>query len=171
MTGATGMPRDRPRDGWRRPAWTPSVPGSTTVKLAAARPSRPPWRDRRGAHTLTAPMVRRSLLVALVLATAAACSSGSDAGAHKGDVAAVPVTVARAEQRDAPVTVRAIGTVEAYSTVALKPQVDGRLAQVHFTEGQEVKHDDLLFVLDTRPFEAALRQAEANLARDRALAE
>jgi hypothetical protein len=47
-------------------------------------------------------MVRRSLLVALVLATVAACSSGSDAGAHKGDAAAVPVTVARAEQRDAP---------------------------------------------------------------------
>jgi len=116
-------------------------------------------------------MVRRSLLVALVLATAAACSSGSDAGAHKGDVVAVPVTVARAEQRDAPVTVRAIGTVEAYSTVALKPQVDGRLAQVHFAEGQEVKRDDLLFVLDTRPFDAALRQAEANLARDRALGE
>ena len=114
-------------------------------------------------------MLRSSLLVALVLATVAACSSGD--AAHKGEVPAVPVTVARAEQRDAPVTVRAIGTVEAYSTVALKPQVDGRLAQVHFAEGQEVKRDDLLFVLDTRPFEAALRQAEANLARDRALAE
>jgi membrane fusion protein, multidrug efflux system len=114
-------------------------------------------------------MVRRSLLVGLMLATAA-CSSG-DAGAHKGEVAAVPVTVARAERRDAPVTVRAIGTVEAYSTVALKPQVNGRLAQVHFAEGQEVKRDDFLFVLDTRPFEATLRQAEANLARDRALAE
>jgi membrane fusion protein, multidrug efflux system len=114
-------------------------------------------------------MVRRSLLVGLMLATAA-CSSG-DAGAHKGEVAAVPVTVSRAERRDAPVTVRAIGTVEAYSTVALKPQVNGRLAQVHFAEGQEVKRDDFLFVLDTRPFEATLRQAEANLARDRALAE
>ena len=116
-------------------------------------------------------MVRRSLLVASVLATVAACSSGSDAVSHKADTAAVPVTVARAERRDAPVTVRAIGTVEAYSTVALKAQVDGKLAQVHFSEGQEVKRDDLLFVLDTRPFEAALRQAEANLARDRALAE
>src|SRR5215510_14853037 len=122
--------------------------GSTTVKLAATGPSGPPWRDRCGAHTLTVPMVRRSLLVALLLATAA-CSSGRDAGAHKGEVAAVPVTVARAERRDAPVTVRAIGTVEAYSTVALKAQVDGQLAKVHFTEGQEVKRDDLLFGLDT----------------------
>jgi multidrug efflux system membrane fusion protein len=115
-------------------------------------------------------MLRRSLL-ALVLVAATACSSGNDAGMHKGDVAAVPVTVARAERRDAPVTVRAIGTVEAYSTVALKPQVDGQLARVHFDEGQEVKRGDLLFELDRRPFEAVFRQAEANLARDRALAE
>jgi multidrug efflux system membrane fusion protein len=81
------------------------------------------------------------------------------------------VTVAAAVQRDAPVTLRAIGNVAAYSTVSLKAQVEGRVARVYFAEGQEVKRGDLLFALDARPFEAALRQAEGNLARDRAQAE
>jgi len=81
------------------------------------------------------------------------------------------VTVAPAVQKDAPVSLRAIGNVTAYSTVSLKAQVEGRVARVYFAEGQEVKRGDLLFALDARPFEAALRQAEANLARDRAQAE
>ncbi|MBI3785303.1 MAG: efflux RND transporter periplasmic adaptor subunit [Deltaproteobacteria bacterium] len=81
---------------------------------------------------------------------------------------AVPVTVATVQQRDVPVRIRAIGAVEAYSTVAVTPQVDGQLGQVHFKEGQWVKKDDLLFTIDPRPFEAALRQAQANLSRHNA---
>jgi multidrug efflux system membrane fusion protein len=78
----------------------------------------------------------------------------------------VPVKVATAVQKDVPVQLRAIGNVEAYSTVEVKPQIDGELARVYFEEGDEVKKGELLFLIDTRPFEAALRQAEANLARD-----
>lgn len=70
-----------------------------------------------------------------------------------------------------PVEVRGIGAVEAYSTVAVKAQVAGQLRAVHFREGQDVRTGDLLFTLDRRPFEAALREAEANLARDIAQAE
>ena len=109
------------------------------------------------------------LLVGLGLSSA--CSWGGGAAERPSEPPPVPVTVAPAVQKDAPVSLRAIGNVAAYSTVSLKAQVEGRVARVHFAEGQEVKRGDLLFALDARPFEAALRQAEANLARDRAQAE
>ena len=67
-----------------------------------------------------------------------------------------------------PLQIRAVGNVEAYSTVAVKSQVTGVLTQAHFKEGQDVKKGQLLFTIDPRPFEAALKQAEANLARDTA---
>ncbi|HSE48186.1 MAG TPA: efflux RND transporter periplasmic adaptor subunit [Terriglobales bacterium] len=81
---------------------------------------------------------------------------------------AVPVTVATAEQKTVPLTVRAIGAVEAFSTVEVKSQVAGQLVAVHFTEGQDVKKGQLLFSLDRRPFEAALQQAEGQLAKSQA---
>ena len=76
--------------------------------------------------------------------------------------------VARAVVKTVPIQLRAIGTVEAYSTVSVRSQIDGRIAEIHFQEGQDVKRGDLLVTIDPQPFEAALRQAEANLARDRA---
>jgi multidrug efflux system membrane fusion protein len=66
------------------------------------------------------------------------------------------------------VQIRAIGNVEAYSTVGIKSQVGGTLMSVHFKEGQDVNKGDLLFTIDPRPYEAALKQAEANLAKDNA---
>ena len=75
----------------------------------------------------------------------------------------MPVKVATAIQKDVPVELRAIGNVEAYSAVSIKALVSGELASVNFTEGQEVQKGDLLMRIDPRPFEAALRQAEANL--------
>jgi len=66
------------------------------------------------------------------------------------------------------VQLRAIGTVEPASTVTLRSQVEGIVAQVHFEEGQTVARDALLFTIDPRPFEAALRQAQAQLARNTA---
>jgi multidrug efflux system membrane fusion protein len=89
------------------------------------------------------------------------------AGAAQGQPAPVVVTLARSAT--VPVTLAAIGNVQAYSTVAVKSQVDGQILEVHFKEGQKVKKGDLLFTLDPRPYEAALRQAEANLAKDKAL--
>jgi multidrug efflux system membrane fusion protein len=80
----------------------------------------------------------------------------------------VPVGAATAEQRAVPVQVTTVGNVQAYTTVGVKSQVAGQIQQVHFTEGHEVKRGDLLFTIDPRPLEAAVRQAEANVARDRA---
>lgn len=81
---------------------------------------------------------------------------------------AVPVTVASVMLKTVPVELHAIGNGEAYSTINVKSQVDGQLEDVYFTEGQDVKKGDLIFKIDTRPFEAVLHQAEANLARDMA---
>jgi membrane fusion protein, multidrug efflux system len=78
------------------------------------------------------------------------------------------VVVATVSQRDVPINVDVIGNVEAYSTITVKAQVGGELNKVSFHEGDSVKKDDLLFTIDARPYEAAVSQAQANLARDTA---
>lgn len=78
----------------------------------------------------------------------------------------LPVRVSTATQKTVPVQLRAIGNVQAYSTVTVKSKVGGELVSVHFTEGQDVKKGDLLFTIDPRSFEAALKEAEAKLERD-----
>jgi membrane fusion protein, multidrug efflux system len=83
--------------------------------------------------------------------------------------AAVPVMVASVSQKNMPVQLESVGSVEAFSTVSIRTQVIGTITQVHFKEGQDVKQGDLLFTIDTRPFEAVLKQAEANLARNAAV--
>jgi multidrug efflux system membrane fusion protein len=80
----------------------------------------------------------------------------------------IQVSVATVAQQSVAVRIQAIGNVEAYSTVALKARVDGQIIEVNFKEGQEVKKGAVLFKIDARPFEATLRQAEANLLRDSA---
>jgi multidrug efflux system membrane fusion protein len=81
---------------------------------------------------------------------------------------AVPVTAAAVIQKTVPVQLTAIGNVEAYSTVSVKSQIGGILTRVHFKEGQDVNKGEFLFTIDPRPYEAALKQAEANLAKDTA---
>ncbi|HSP05886.1 MAG TPA: efflux RND transporter periplasmic adaptor subunit, partial [Acidobacteriota bacterium] len=78
----------------------------------------------------------------------------------------VPVVVGKVVQKEMPVQLHAVGTVEAVSTVMIKPQAAGLLLSIHFKEGQEVKKGDLLFTIDKRPYEATLAQARANLAKD-----
>jgi multidrug efflux system membrane fusion protein len=80
----------------------------------------------------------------------------------------VPVLAAAAVLKDVPVQLTAIGNVEAYSTVEVNSRIGGQLVLVHFKEGQDVNKGDILFTIDPRPFEAALKQAEANLVRDTA---
>jgi membrane fusion protein, multidrug efflux system len=115
------------------------------------------------------------LVVACALAVSACTGDRAESKAEKtptkqGQSAQrrlpVPVAVARAEQKPMPVQIEAIGTVEAYAVVAVKAQVGGELLRIHFTEGQDVKRGEVLFTIDPRPFEAAVAQAEANLAKD-----
>jgi multidrug efflux system membrane fusion protein len=105
----------------------------------------------------------------LAVAALAGCSGESKSGqAQAARTPVVQVTASTAVQKAVPVQLSANGNAQAYSTVSIMSQVDGQIAQVHFTEGQDVKKGDLLFTLDQRPFEAALRQAEGIVARDRA---
>lgn len=83
----------------------------------------------------------------------------------------VPVQVAAATKISAPVTIESNGVVEPMQTVAIEAQVGGSLETVAFNEGDDVQAGQVLFKLDPRPFEAALRQAEAVLARDEAQAQ
>jgi len=83
-------------------------------------------------------------------------------------VKAVPVLAARVQAQDVPIILRGLGTVTAFNTVALRSRVEGNITQVNFREGQTVRAGDLLIQLDPRPYQAALGQAEASLARDQA---
>jgi multidrug efflux system membrane fusion protein len=80
----------------------------------------------------------------------------------------VPVTVIAVAQETVPIRLQAIGNVEAFSTVAIKARVDGQIDRVTVRDGDPVKKGALLFRVDPRPYEAALRQAEANALRDAA---
>src|SRR4029077_6635242 len=94
--------------------------------------------------------------------------SGGRSQGSSGRSAAVPVTVATVVQKNLPVQLDATGSVEAYSTVSIRAQAGGVVTKVSFTQGQDVKQGDPLFTIDPRPYDAALKQAEANLARDTA---
>jgi membrane fusion protein, multidrug efflux system len=83
---------------------------------------------------------------------------------------AVSVVVGKVTQDTVPVQITAIGNVEAYSTVSIKAQVSGELVGVHFTEGDFVHKGQLLLEIDPRPYQAVLAQAQAALARDKAVA-
>ena len=80
----------------------------------------------------------------------------------------VAVTAAKVEAKDFPIYRQGIGTVQAFNTVTVKVRVDGEVQKVAFREGQDVKQGDLLAIIDPRPLEAQLRQAEADKARDEA---
>lgn len=107
-----------------------------------------------------------ALVPTLALIAIAGCSHGP--ADTFGERDAVPILAAKVVQKTVSDTIRAIGRVEAFSTVDVKAQINGQVMQVHFLQGQDVKQGDLLFTIDPRPFEAALQQAQANLAKDRA---
>jgi membrane fusion protein, multidrug efflux system len=95
----------------------------------------------------------------------AASKGGGKKGQQRGPMA-ISVSVAKAETRDVPVYLQGLGSVEAFNTVVVKSRIDGQLVEIHFTEGQEVNKGDLLAVIDPRPYEVALHQAEATLFKD-----
>lgn len=110
--------------------------------------------------------------VGFVLPMAACGGSNSSAAPRRGpggEGGAVPVVTAKVTQKNVPVDIAAIGNVEAYSTITVQSQVTGTLMEVKFNEGDYVKKGQPLFVIDPRPFVAALAQAEANMARSKAL--
>src|SRR5689334_9908324 len=82
---------------------------------------------------------------------------------------AIPVSIAAANRQNVPIYLTGLGTVQASLTVDMRSQVDGKLDEVRFTEGQQVKKGDVLAKIDPRLFQAALDQARAKKAQDAAL--
>jgi len=109
-------------------------------------------------------MTVRSVLLglALIFAGLAACNKKPEANFERPPA---PVTVARAVAQDVPVYIDAVGKTVAREVVSVQPQVSGRITQIHFTDGANVKVGDLLFTIDPRPYQAQLNQAEANVAQ------
>lgn len=125
-------------------------------------------------RALAQPSARATTALALVAALAvvsAGCSRSASESKPSKSGAPVPVLALPAVARNVPVELRAVGNAQAFSTVAVRSRITGELTGVHFTEGQEVRAGDRLFTIDPRPARAALQQAQANLARDRAQAD
>jgi membrane fusion protein, multidrug efflux system len=76
-----------------------------------------------------------------------------------------PVTATAATSQDVPLYIDAVGKIVAREVVSIQPQVSGRITQIHFTDGADLKVGDLLFTIDPRPYRAQLQQAEANVAQ------
>src|SRR5689334_10286128 len=104
-------------------------------------------------------------LVGVILSS---CSRSDPPTARAAGQQTLPVGVATAEKKDMPVYLSGLGSVTAFNTVSLRPRVDGQLLEVNFKEGQFVNQGDLLVVIDPRPYEVALSQAQAALFRDQA---
>ena len=111
---------------------------------------------------------RPSARVALLLVGVAAAGCEQPPPAQK-EAPPAPVTVTAAAKRTVPLQLRAIGSVRVISTVSIRPRVGGELTEVHFKEGDSVAKGQKLFTIDPRPYEAAVRQAEATLAKDKAV--
>jgi multidrug efflux system membrane fusion protein len=111
------------------------------------------------------------LIVLFLAALSAMLFSGcSNKAAQQGfERPPAPVSVTAAVAEDVPTYLDAIGKTVAREVVSIQPQVSGRITNIHFTDGADVKKGQMLFTIDTRPFEANLRQAQANVQKDTAL--
>jgi len=116
-----------------------------------------------GAPRYSVTAARTFMSVAGVLLLMVACKDPK-----KAKSALVPVAVAHVEKRDVPYEIDATGTIEPMQTVSVSAQVGGILTHIDFKEGDDVKQGQVLFQIDPRPFEAALQQARAGLAKDSA---
>ena len=106
------------------------------------------------------------LAVFAVLGVFAGCTGNTAPPPRRAET--VPVGVAQVTRKAVPLEIRAIGNVEAISTILVKSQVGGELTRVHFSEGDYVRKGQALFTIDQRPLQAQMAQVEANLARDKA---
>ena len=117
---------------------------------------------------------RRLLIMALLIIVAGlawwqwAPANSTESSSENRAERAVPVTTYEVRHADQPITVSTLGTVEADATVNIRPRIDGEIAEIAFKEGDLVKEGALLFRIDPKPYEAALRQADADYARDKA---
>jgi membrane fusion protein, multidrug efflux system len=120
----------------------------------------------------TVPRYRKSGLSFSIMITfmaflfVAGCSTGEKS--NQRPPVPVPVTIAVAAEKNVPQILKTIGSIEASQTVSIRARIGGALTKVAITEGRDVKQGDLLFMIDSRPYQQAMEAALANLARDQA---
>jgi multidrug efflux system membrane fusion protein len=107
------------------------------------------------------------VIVFILILLLTGCSSEKAAVAQQ-QAPAAPVLVSKAMLKSVPIEIQSVGNAEAYSSVSVKSQVGGELTVVDFKEGTNVRKGDRLFVIDPRPYESQVAQAEATLAKDKA---
>jgi len=108
------------------------------------------------------------LAVAFSVLLSGACRKDPPSSAQRPPA---PVSVATAAARDVPITLDEVGKCVAREVVSVQPQVGGRIAEIHFEDGADVRKGDPLFTIDPEPYRAAVASAEANLARAKAVLE
>ena len=108
------------------------------------------------------------VLIGVVAADVAANRSKGAVEAEAGDPP-VPVEAGEVSLKDVPITINALGAVTPIETVAVQSRVNGQIMKAFFHQGQPVKEGDPLFLIDPRPYQAALDQAQAQLAHDQAV--
>ena len=118
-----------------------------------------------GAYRCCARLMRAAIHLVAYAALASGCAKQQAAPPAR---TATRVSVAKVIQKTMPVVVTAVGNVEAISTISIRAQVAGEVQNIHFKEGDFVKKGEVLLTIDPRPYEAALAQAKAALARDKA---
>jgi membrane fusion protein, multidrug efflux system len=140
--------------------------------------TRGPWMPKSLRDMSLASACRAAVFLWLALLLAGCGNAPNPEAASKGGPGAgkkggrggmsmtIPVAVAKAEMRDLPVYLSGLGSVDAFNTVVVKSRIDGQLVEIKFREGQDVNKGDLLAVIDPRPYEVALSQAEATLYKD-----
>jgi len=117
--------------------------------------------------------VPRVGVLAVALVAAAALSMSGCGGTQASAPAAIerppaPVAIARAAMQDVPIYLDAVGKCVAREVVSVQPQVSGRITEIHFEDGAELRKGSPLFTIDPRPFQAQVHAAEANLAKAKA---
>jgi len=135
------------------------------VKKMAATDERPWPRWACNGACLAAAAVLFSFALTACNGQKSAAAIGPPGGGQRDPV---PVRAADVTVQTMPVQLTNFGSVEPYATIAVKAQVSGELTKVWFKEGDIVKEGDTLFTIDPRPYDVALQQAEANLARAQA---
>ncbi len=106
-------------------------------------------------------------LVLFFLCLGGCAEKSPPSGRGSGAAGAPPVLVGKVERKIAPLVIEAIGAVEPIRTAGVRSQVTGIVLKVNFQEGQEVEQGDVLFEIDPRPFQNALRSAQAELEKTR----
>jgi membrane fusion protein (multidrug efflux system) len=104
-------------------------------------------------------------LAALLVVAAGLTSGCSKKAAPTGPPPAMPVTVVKVEPTDVPITGEWVGTLDGYVNAQIQPQANGYLIKQNYREGAEVRQGQVLFEIDPRPFQAALDQANGQLAQ------